>query len=103
MGKILVIARILWDSFLVEILLVRVIRGIQDVSIYSFMESKQSHVGFVKGFFIPVSFPSCLGVLVIRSQMPSVGKWSRRVKIEAVGFECVDVSLTRMSSSSINV
>ena len=35
--------------------------------------------------------------------MPSARKWSRRVKIEAVDFECVDVSLTRMSSSSINV
>ena len=34
-GKILIIAQILWDSFLVEILLVRVICGAQDVSIYT--------------------------------------------------------------------
>ena len=35
MGKILINARILWDSFLVEILLIRVISGAQDVSIYT--------------------------------------------------------------------
>ena len=73
-GKILINARILRSPFLVEILLTRVDRG-RKMFPYIFMCGGQAKPCWVCQELLylyqllPVGFPSCLGVLVVKPQM----------------------------------